>query len=63
MTHNPSRKKFFANLFGAAAVLSVFPKLFARSTSPQAVTEPAPQKLPFQVRADRRAVARRAESL
>jgi hypothetical protein len=72
VTHHPSRKQFFAKLFGAAAALGVFPKLFAKSAA--RVTTPnepvlssangrAPEAMFLKVRPDTRAVARRGDSI
>jgi len=61
VSHDPSRKQFFAKLLGAAAAVSVAPKLLAKS-SPAAVT-PAVSALPVMVRPEARAVARRADSV
>jgi len=60
VTHNPSRKQFFAKLLGAGAVVGVLPKWFAARASTRgpnaAAKTPA---LPFAIRPDARAVARR----
>ncbi|MDO8543490.1 MAG: hypothetical protein Q7S40_23875 [Opitutaceae bacterium] len=64
MTHDPSRKHFFARLLGFAAAGSVLPTLFAKSTP--AIT-PANSALPssgkLRIRPDARAVARRADTV
>jgi hypothetical protein len=63
VTHNPSRKQFFAKLLGVVAATSVFPKLFAKSASPAADASLADANkvtaARFEVRHDQRAVARR----
>ncbi|WP_414663821.1 hypothetical protein [Horticoccus sp. 23ND18S-11] len=63
MTHNSTRKHFFAKLLGVVAATSMLPKLFSQSvsaaatgTSGAAASTPAPQ---FKLRHDARAVARR----
>ena len=66
MTHHPSRKQFFAQLFGFAAAFAVVPKLLAKPfTAVSRVSDAprAPEKLPIAVRTDKRAVARRDVSL
>lgn len=67
VTHNSSRKEFFAKLLGVVAISSFFPRLFARSAvatvdSPAADSTGTPA-LPFAVRPDSRAVARRSDSV
>ena len=64
MTHHPSRKQFFATLFGSAAALSVLPKLSAKPA--ETVTAKGNSNagvLPVMVRPDARAVARRADTV
>lgn len=61
VSHDSSRKQFFAKLLGAAAAMSVAPKLLAKS-APSAAT-PAVPALPVVVRSEVRAVARRADSV
>jgi len=60
VSHDPSRKQFFAKLLGAAAAVAVAPKLIAESASSNAL--PAPVS-PVVVRSETRAVARRAGSV
>jgi hypothetical protein len=57
VTHDPSRKAFFARLLGAAAVFGFFPRLFAKPGTAQP-SQPAPAS-PIAVRPEPRAVARR----
>jgi hypothetical protein len=61
VTHNSSRKHFFAKLLGVVAATSVFPKLFAQTPSPtpSASTASKSSGAAFQIRHDARAVARR----
>jgi hypothetical protein len=67
VTHNPSRKQFFAKLFGTVAAVAAFPKLFAKSapsvTTPSESAAAVKAELPVQVRPQTRAVARRGDSL
>ena len=64
MTHNPSRKQFFAKMFGSAAALTVLPKLVSKTpasaTANGDVRTPA---APVVVRSEARAVARRADTV
>jgi hypothetical protein len=66
VTHHPSRKQFFAHFFGIAAAVAVVPKLLARPFTSVSrasdVTRPS-EKLPITVRNDKRAVARRDDSI
>jgi hypothetical protein len=63
VTHNSTRKQFFAKLLGVVAATSVFPKLFANpvARTPSASAEPAGSSANtgFAVRHDRRTIARR----
>jgi hypothetical protein len=63
VTHHPSRKEFFARLAGIAALSGVLPRLFAKSgagaSDVKTSNAPAGSLL---IRADPRAVARRAET-
>src|SRR4249919_212796 len=65
VTHNPSRKQFFARMFGAAAALGVFSKLFAKAAVPRVAASGQPAEsvktdsMPVAVRVEKRAVARR----
>ena len=61
VSHDPSRKQFFAKLLGAAAAVTVAPPLLAKS-APSHSTSAAPAT-PVVVRAEVRAVARRADSV
>jgi hypothetical protein len=67
VTHNPSRKQFFAKLFGAVAAVAAFPKLFAKSaasgTTPRESAPAKPGAMPVKVRPETRAVARGGDSL
>ena len=58
VSNDPTRKQFFAKLLGAAAAVSVAPKLLASSGQPLAPS--ATPALPVIVRSEVRAVARRA---
>ena len=65
MSHDPSRKQFFAKLLGAAAAVTAAPGLLAKTAS---VVSPASDSshsaaLPLAVRPEVRAVARRAGSV
>lgn len=64
VSHDPSRKQFFAKLLGTAAALSVAPQLMAKSsgTATAAAGAPAPAS-PLSIRPDVRAVARRDGSV
>jgi len=69
VSHDPSRKQFFAKLLGAAASVSVAPNLVAK-TSPElsspngaTVVSSATSGAPVVVRPEIRAVARRAGSV
>jgi hypothetical protein len=60
VTHNSTRKQFFARLLGVVAVTSVFPKLFGRTVSSAAApSTSSTAAVPFEIRHDGRAVARR----
>jgi len=59
VTHDPSRKRFFAHLLGLAAATGFAPKLLAKFGSAAALA-PAASGTPLAVRPDARAVARRA---
>jgi hypothetical protein len=62
VTHNPSRKQFFAKLLGVVATASLLPKALAQSAdAPVAGTPGASAKSShrFEIRTDARAVARR----
>ena len=64
MTHNPSRKHFFAKLLGVVGAASVLPKVFAKPDSsgggtPAGLPRGASSVPRFEVRHDTRAVARR----
>jgi len=60
VSHDPSRKQFFAKLLGWAAALAVVPKFFAKS-APMAPS--AAPVAPVDLRPETRAVARRAGSV
>ena len=60
VSHDPSRKRFFAKLLGATAALAVVPKFLAK-TAP--VVTPAAPAVPVNLRPEPRAVARRAGSV
>jgi hypothetical protein len=61
VTHNPSRKYFFAKLLGVVAAAGVLPKALAKPTVDAALPEKqSGAKKRFEVRHDERAVARRA---
>jgi hypothetical protein len=67
VTHNSSRKQFFAKLFGVAAVAAILPKALFRFARPQenaaanAGSARDASAMPFAVRPDPRAVARRED--
>ena len=61
VSHDPSRKQFFAKLLGAAAAVSVAPGLLAKSAPSNST--PAAPATPVAVRPEVRAVARRADSV
>jgi hypothetical protein len=61
VSHDPSRKQFFAKLLGAAAAIAVAPKVLAKA-APSNSTPEAPA-IPVLVRPEVRAVARRAGSV
>jgi len=67
VTPNPSRKEFFSRLLGVTAVFSLFPKLFAKTALDAAggpeTNGSATPSLPFVVRSDLRAVARRVDTV
>ncbi len=64
VNHQPSRKQFFAKLFGSAAALSVLPKLSAQSPATALAAAPANETVaPVVIRSDARAVARRADTV
>jgi hypothetical protein len=60
VSHDPSRKQFFAKLLGLAAAVAVVPKFFAKADRGPL---PAAPVLPVNVQPDTRAVARRADSV
>ena len=57
VSHEPSRKQFFAKLLGAAAAWAVMPKFFAKTSRD---STPAAPVAPVNLRPETRAVARRA---
>jgi hypothetical protein len=57
VSHQHSRKTFFAKLLGLIAVAGVAPKLLAKSTV-SSTAAPALPSVPFKVSADSRTVAR-----
>jgi len=59
VTHDLSRKQFFAKLLGLTAAVGVLPKLLAKSAPPAA---PVSVDTPVRVRPEARAVARRSET-
>jgi hypothetical protein len=62
VTHNPSRKQFFAKLLGVVAAASVPSKMSAKSASAAGATSstaPDASTCRFEIRHDARAVARR----
>jgi hypothetical protein len=63
VSHDPSRKKFFARLLGLFAVSSLVPKMFAKSFTPSTPAISPAKKTEFQLRPAPRTVARRADSL
>jgi hypothetical protein len=59
VTHNPSRKEFFAKLTGLAAAFTLLPRLFTKNSGTATpVAQPRVERTSFAVRADDRAVAR-----
>lgn len=62
VSHDTSRKKFFAKLFGLIAVAGLAPKLLAKGAFGGAKTAATPA-LPVAVQAETRAVARRSDSV
>jgi hypothetical protein len=56
VSHDTSRKQFFAKLAGLAAAVAVVPKVLAKSA-------PVAPAAPVNVRPETRAVARRADSV
>jgi hypothetical protein len=64
VTHDPTRKHFFAKLAGMAAAVSLFPKSLARPNPAVAGAEGAgAPALPIEIRGDSRAIARRSGAL
>ena len=63
VSHDPSRKQFFAKLLGAATAVSIAPKLLAQPASSASAPLSAAPALPVVVRSEVRAVARRSDSL
>jgi hypothetical protein len=63
VSHDPSRKQFFAKLLGLIAAAGVAPKLLARSSSTPAAESVRSAPMPFQLRPEARAVSRRADSV
>jgi hypothetical protein len=63
VSHQHSRKNFFAKLLGLFAVAGVAPKLLAKSTVSSAVAAPVPPAAPFKVSADSRTVARSGDAV
>jgi len=59
VSHDPSRKQFFAKLLGLTAAFGFLPKLLAKS----AVATRAPESTPVTVRPESRAVVRRADAI
>jgi hypothetical protein len=64
VTHNPTRKQFFAKMFGLAAAFSIVPKLLAKPfAGVSAAAGASGAAAPVVIRPDPRAVARRAETV
>jgi hypothetical protein len=63
VSHDPTRKQFFAKLLGAAAVASLAPKLVAKSSLTTAAAPVSSAPVRFQLRSDTRAVTRRPDSV
>jgi len=64
VTHNPSRKEFFAKVFGVAAAAAVVPKLLVKPFSnPAPEPDARPASGPVVVRPETRAVARRTDAI
>jgi len=61
VSHDSSRKQFFAKLVGLAAAFAVVPKFLAKSTP--AATTPVAPAAPVDLRPEARAVARRADAV
>lgn len=62
VSHQHSRKTFFAKLLGLFAVAGVAPKLLAKPTASPAAA-PVSESAPFKVSQDSRAVARSGETV
>jgi hypothetical protein len=59
LSHDTSRKQFFAKLLGLPAVIGVLPKLLTKP----ALETPAPEATPVAVRPESRAVVRRVDAV
>ncbi|MFA6962499.1 MAG: hypothetical protein WC205_17215 [Opitutaceae bacterium] len=62
MSHQHSRKTFFAKLLGLFAVAGVAPKLLAKSSASPAAA-PVSAEAPFKVTQDSRTVARSGDTV
>ena len=63
VTQHPSRKQFFARLFGFGVAFSVFPRLFAKSSATAMTSgDSRESSRVLEVRPEARAVARRPDS-
>jgi hypothetical protein len=63
VSHDPSRKSFLGKLAGFVAVAGFAPRLLAKPLSANPSSTSAKASVPFTVRSDSRAVARRADSV
>ena len=63
MSHDPSRKQFFAKLLGLTAAFGFLPKLLAKSAAVTPVLESPVESTPVTIRPESRAIARRADAL
>lgn len=62
VSHDPSRKQFFAKLLGLTAAFGFLPRMLAKSAATTVATTTAPESFPVIVRAESRAVVRRADA-
>jgi hypothetical protein len=59
VSHDPTRKSFLAKLIGLVAIAGLAPRALAKAAATETASSPTPRVLPFTVRPDARAVARR----
>jgi hypothetical protein len=63
VSHDPTRKSFLAKLIGLVAIAGLAPRALAKSAVTTPASNTASPVLPFTLRPDARAVARREDAV